>query len=63
MIADSFAVNILAAVVVVVPLWRIFTRAGLHPALALLVFLPLFGGAAVLLVLALSRWPRTEGLK
>lgn len=53
--------NLLVSALLVYPLWRIHSRAGLHPALALLVFLPGIGLLAVLMVLALARWPAIEG--
>lgn len=55
------ATNVLAGLLVIVPLWRVFSRAGLSPLLSLLVFIPLFGFFAVLLVLAVMRWPATGG--
>jgi hypothetical protein len=44
----------------IIPLWRIFQRAGLMPALALLVFVPFLGPFVVLAILAFSRWPAVE---
>ena len=44
------------AVIVVIPLWRIFERAGLAPALALLVLIPYVGIVLVALILAFSQW-------
>jgi hypothetical protein len=44
------------ALVVVVPLWRLFERAGLTPALALLVLIPYVGIVLVALILAFSAW-------
>jgi hypothetical protein len=45
---------------VVVPLWRIFQRAGFHPAWALAVFAPFVGGLIPFLVLAFAPWPALE---
>lgn len=56
---SSIAVSLL----VVIPLWRVFRRAGLHPALSLLVFIPVLGFLIVLGVLAFSRWPKVEGVR
>jgi hypothetical protein len=42
---------------VVIPLWRIFTRAGLKPAYALLVLIPGLGFLIVAAVLAHAEWP------
>lgn len=52
-----FFSGIFAGVILIYPLWRIFTRAGLTPPLALLIFIPLVGGPLVALVLAFSDWP------
>ena len=47
---------LLAALLLVIPLWMILPRAGIAPAWSLVAFIPL--GALVLLwVLALKRWP------
>ncbi len=58
---EPVASGLILGLVLVWPLWRICRRAGLAPALSLLVFLPFIGGLVVVLVLALSRWPATEG--
>ena len=44
------------ALVVVIPLWRILERAGLTPALALLVLIPYVGIVLVVMILAFSQW-------
>lgn len=47
---------IAAAILFVVPFWRIIKRAGFKPALALLALVP--GGILVLLwVIAFAKWP------
>ena len=51
-----FALQILA----VIPLWRVFARAGLAAPLSLLVLTPGIGWVIVGLILALSRWPALE---
>jgi len=53
--------TIILGFVLIYPLWRIFSRAGLAPALSLFVFVPFVGGLIVLAVLAFSRWPASEG--
>ncbi len=45
------------ALVLIVPMWRIFRRAGFHPPLSLLIFIPGFGFLVAVLLLALRRWP------
>lgn len=55
----SFVASIvIAAVLFLYPLWRIFQRAGLPAPLSLLVLLPL-GQVIVALILAFARWPNT----
>jgi len=51
---------LVGAVLVIVPLWRIFARAGFNPALSLLVIIPLLGFIIVTAVLGFSKWPRLE---
>ncbi|MFQ5938988.1 MAG: hypothetical protein ACE5KL_02825 [Alphaproteobacteria bacterium] len=53
--------TIILGFVLVYPLWRIFSRTGLTPALSLLIFVPFVGGLIVLAVLAFTSWPATEG--
>ena len=48
--------GLVIGLVLIIPLIRIFARAGLSPAWAALVFIPWIGGFLALLVLALSRW-------
>jgi hydrogenase-4 membrane subunit HyfE len=52
---------VVTAVLLLFPLWRIHKRAGLHPALSLLVLIPPFGILLSGLVLAISRWPAIDG--
>ena len=59
--AVGFAVvYLLSLVLFLFPLWKIFGKTGLHPALSLLVLVPGFGGLICLLVLAFARWPATD---
>lgn len=55
--------SVLVSLLLVIPLWRVFGRTGLHPALSLLVFIPVLGFLIVLGVLAFSRWPNVEGIR
>lgn len=41
----------------IVPVWRIFRRAGFHPALSLVMFIPGVGIVIAALLLAFRRWP------
>jgi hypothetical protein len=58
---DELGAAVALAVLLVIPVWRIFRRAGLHPALSLLLFIPGLGVLIVSVVLAFSRWPAVEG--
>lgn len=42
------------------PTWRIFGRAGFHPAFSLLILLPAVGGLIVLFILGFVAWPATK---
>ncbi len=53
----SLASYLVGAVILIYPLWRIFSRAGFKPALAFIIFLPYLGSLVVVLVLAFARWP------
>jgi hypothetical protein len=53
--------GIVALLLLGVPLWKIFGKAGFAPAWALLILLPGIGNLAILLLLAFRRWPTTEG--
>jgi cobalamin synthase len=44
------------ALVIVIPLWRIYARVGLPPALALIVFVPYLGIFLAAAILAFSEW-------
>ncbi|MBW7852100.1 MAG: hypothetical protein H3C38_16515 [Rhodospirillales bacterium] len=45
------------SVLVVIPLWRVFRRAGFNPAWSLIVLIPWVGGPVALAILALAPWP------
>lgn len=47
-------------VLLVVPIWKIFSKAGLNPLLSLLLFVPLAGVFIVTLLLAFMKWPAVE---
>ena len=55
----------LTGLIILWPLWRIFRRAGFHPAWSLLIFLPGLGWLIIYLVLAFRTWPalRTDADK
>ena len=49
---------VLIGPLIVYPLWRVFARTGLPPALALLVLIPIAGPLFAACVLAFARWPK-----
>ena len=55
--ASNFVLPVIIAILALIPLWRVFSRAGLVPALSLLVLIPVLGWVIVGLILALSDWP------
>ncbi len=55
--------HVLVALVLVIPTWRICTRAGFPGVLSLLHFLPFVGSLVVMGVLAFSDWPAGEAEK
>ena len=54
------AVHLLLALVLIIPTWRICTRAGFSGALSLFHLVPLIGPFIVMAVLAFSDWPAGE---
>jgi uncharacterized membrane protein YhaH (DUF805 family) len=52
--------HLLLALVLIIPTWRIFVRAGFSGALALFHLVPLIGSFIVMAVLAFSTWPNGE---
>ncbi len=52
--------HLLVALVLIIPTWRIFVRAGFSGALALSHLVPLIGSFIVMAVLAFSAWPNGE---
>jgi hypothetical protein len=53
-------VHLLMALVLIIPTWRICTRAGFSGALSLFHLVPLIGSFIVMAVLAFSDWPNGE---
>ena len=53
-------VHLLTALVLIIPTWRICTRAGFSGALSLFHLVPLIGPFIVMAVLAFSDWPSGE---
>lgn len=52
-----FIVTVLVALILIFPAWKIFSKAGFHPALSLLLFIPFFGLTVAVIVLAFADWP------
>ena len=53
-------VHLLTALVLIIPTWRICTRAGFSGALSLFHLVPLIGPFIVMAILAFSDWPNGE---
>jgi hypothetical protein len=51
---------IISGLVMGVPAWVIFRRAGLKPAMSLIVLIPVIGPLFALVLLAFTPWPATE---
>jgi hypothetical protein len=52
--------TVLVTLLALIPIWRIFRRAGLSSTLSLLTFFPFLGWLAVALILARSEWPALQ---
>jgi hypothetical protein len=57
----EFLLWLLVVLAVVIPLWRIFMRAGLTGPLSLLVLVPGVGLLIVSAILAYADWPNVRG--
>ena len=53
----EFWIQYFAQVLLVIPTWVIFKKAGMHSALALFLLFPVVGYLVVLGILAFSKWP------
>jgi hypothetical protein len=52
--------HILLSLLLIIPTWRIFARAGFSGALSLLHLVPVVGSLIVMAILAFSDWPAGE---
>jgi hypothetical protein len=52
--------HVVLSLLLVIPTWRIFVRAGFSGALSLLHFVPVVGLLVVMAILAFSDWPSGE---
>lgn len=58
----SFFGLLIIAIIVIIPFWRIFKRAGYPGAFGLLAIIP-FAGIVLLYVLAFMPWPNLKGME
>jgi hypothetical protein len=58
--SERLIVEFLAGLILIVPIWQIFKRAGLSAPLSLLLFVPGVGIVIVTILLAFMRWPAVE---
>lgn len=56
----EFLFALITLILVIVPLWRIFKRAGFNPFLSLLVIIPILGPIIVSCVLSFAEWPASK---
>ncbi|MCK5564275.1 MAG: hypothetical protein KAJ07_03435 [Planctomycetes bacterium] len=52
----EFAVMLFCAAILVIPFWKIFSKAGYNGALSILMLIPIVG-TVLLFYLAFSKWP------
>lgn len=52
--------HLILSLLLVIPTWRIFVRAGFSGALSLLHFVPVVGVLVIMAILAFSDWPAGE---
>ncbi|MSP75073.1 MAG: hypothetical protein EXR12_02945 [Rhodospirillaceae bacterium] len=60
MLFGFLLLHLLLALVLIIPTWRICTRAGFSGALSLFHLVPLIGSFIVMAMLAFSTWPNGE---
>jgi hypothetical protein len=51
----------LLGLLIVVPTWFAYNRAGLSPCLSLIVLIPLIGPILAVAILAFAAWPKIDG--
>lgn len=62
-IASDLIQGFIAALVVIIPLWKIHEKAGFNPYLSLIVFVPWLGLVFSPLILAFAPWPTLNKTK
>jgi uncharacterized membrane protein YhaH (DUF805 family) len=53
--------ELIIAILLIVPVWRIFSRAGFSGSWSLLLFVPFIGLMLIMLLLAFRAWPKLQG--
>lgn len=51
---------VLIGMILIVPVWKIYKKAGLNPALSFILFIPLIGMFIVYVILSFSDWPEVK---
>lgn len=59
----ALLVHFLFALILIIPTWRICSRAGFSGALSLLHLVPLIGSFIVMAILAFGTWPAGEAIR
>ncbi|MDH5426273.1 MAG: hypothetical protein OEY29_14890 [Gammaproteobacteria bacterium] len=57
---NIFTQTLVMAALLLLPLWKIYSRAGLNPYLSLTVLIPGFGFFIACIILAVSKWNLTQ---
>jgi hypothetical protein len=52
---------VVMAILLLIPAWRIFGKAGLEPAFALVIFIPFAGPLIAMAILVFANWPNNGG--
>lgn len=52
----------IAIILIILPAWLIYKKAGLKGWLSLTAFIPILGPTIVLIILAFARWPATDDI-
>ncbi len=58
----EFAIALVCAAIIIIPFWKIFSKAGYNGTLSILMVIPIVG-IVLLFYLAFSRWPIERKLR
>lgn len=58
---DNLGGWLIGSILFAIPIWKIFSKTGQTPALALLSFIPGIGPVIVAVIFGRGRWPRHPG--